>query len=266
MGNDREGLLAVSSVGPQTAFALSTDPCEGDALPSNPLIRTMAESLVPGEPDAAALPISPISARQNKSWHLHVSVNLGDGRRAPCPMTHPVPEPPRSAAPARSSACACRPKPALCWNRKANAAGLSESALIRALIEDAPIVSAAEQTARQQTNAQLARIGNNLNQLARHANSWRGNADAAFLAAEVAAIRAELRAILTPRPRRGKADADQVPQAHRRRADGQPGDPDARLAIDYLQGRDGAEARTRRRPLVWIRRATAPIPISAMPG
>ena len=55
-------------------------------------------------------------------------------------------------------------------NRKANAAGLSESALIRALIEDAPIVSAAEQTARQQTNAQLARIGNNLNQLARAAN------------------------------------------------------------------------------------------------
>ena len=83
-------------------------------------------------------------------------------------------------------------------NRKAKAAGLSESALIRALIEDAPIVSAAEQTARQQTNAQLARIGNNLNQLARHANSWRGNADAACLAAEVAAIRAELRTIFDP--------------------------------------------------------------------
>lgn len=80
-------------------------------------------------------------------------------------------------------------------NRKAKAAGLSESALIRALIEDVPIVSAAEQTARQQTNAQLARIGNNLNQLARHANSWRGNADAALLAAEVAKIRADLRRI-----------------------------------------------------------------------
>ena len=55
-------------------------------------------------------------------------------------------------------------------NGKAKAAGLSESALIRTLIEDAQIVSAAEQTARQQTNAQLARIGNNLNQLARAAN------------------------------------------------------------------------------------------------
>ena len=83
-------------------------------------------------------------------------------------------------------------------NRKANAAGLSESALIRALIEGAPIVAAAEQTARQQTNAQLARIGNNLNQLARHANSWRGNADAALLAAEVAKVRAELRTIFDP--------------------------------------------------------------------
>ena len=56
-------------------------------------------------------------------------------------------------------------------NRKANAAGLSESALIRALIEDAPIVSAAEQTERQQTHAQLARIGNNLNQIAKRMNA-----------------------------------------------------------------------------------------------
>lgn len=89
-------------------------------------------------------------------------------------------------------------------NRKAKAAGLSESALIRTLIEGAPIVSAAEQTARQQTNAQLARIGNNLNQLARHANSWRGNADAAFLAAEVAAIRVELHKVSDSEAETGK--------------------------------------------------------------
>ncbi|WP_295043102.1 plasmid mobilization relaxosome protein MobC [uncultured Paracoccus sp.] len=89
--------------------------------------------------------------------------------------------------------------------KQAKAAGLSESALIRALIEDAPIVSAAEQTARQQTNAQLARIGNNLNQLARHANSWRGNADAALLAAEVAKIRAELRAIFDSEAEKGES-------------------------------------------------------------
>lgn len=80
-------------------------------------------------------------------------------------------------------------------NLKAKAAGLSESALIRALIEDAPVVAAADQTAARQTHAQLARIGNNLNQLARHANGWRGNADAERLAAEVAAIRTELHRI-----------------------------------------------------------------------
>ena len=79
--------------------------------------------------------------------------------------------------------------------QRAKAAGLSKGALIRALIEGAPLVSGADQAAAQETNAQLARIGNNLNQLARHANSRRGDADAARLAGEVAAIRGELRRI-----------------------------------------------------------------------
>ena len=80
---------------------------------------------------------------------------------------------------------------------KASAAGLSEGGLIRALIEAAPLVSGADQTAARQTNAQLARVGNNLNQLARHANSYRGDADAARLAAEVAQLRLDLRRIFT---------------------------------------------------------------------
>ncbi|WP_190941488.1 plasmid mobilization protein [Paracoccus yeei] len=79
--------------------------------------------------------------------------------------------------------------------QRAKAAGLSKGALIRALIEGAPLVSGADQAAAQQTNAQLARIGNNLNQLARHANSTRGDPDAARLAGEVAAIRGERRRI-----------------------------------------------------------------------
>lgn len=79
--------------------------------------------------------------------------------------------------------------------QRAKAAGLSEGALIRALIEDAAVATATDRAAHQQTNAQLARIGNNLNQLARHANSRRGDPDAARLAGEVAAIRGELRRI-----------------------------------------------------------------------
>ena len=79
--------------------------------------------------------------------------------------------------------------------QRAKAAGLSKGALIRALIEGAPLVSGADQAAAQETNAQLARIGNNLNQLARHANSRRGDADAARLAAAVAECRADLRRI-----------------------------------------------------------------------
>ena len=79
--------------------------------------------------------------------------------------------------------------------QRAKAAGLSEGALIRALIEDAAVATATDRAARQQTNAQLARIGNNLNQLARHANSTRGDPDAARLAAAVAEFCADLRRI-----------------------------------------------------------------------
>ena len=43
--------------------------------------------------------------------------------------------------------------------------------------------------------------------------------------------------------------------------DGQPGDPDARLAIDYLQGEMVLKPERAGGPKVWTRRATAPIPI-----
>ena len=45
--------------------------------------------------------------------------------------------------------------------------------------------------------------------------------------------------------------------------DGQPGDPDARLAIDYLQGEMVLKPERAGSPKVWIKRATASIPISA---
>lgn len=82
--------------------------------------------------------------------------------------------------------------------RKASALGMSEGAYIRALIADAPVASDTDRAARQETNAHLARIGNNLNQLARHANSWRGNADAAALAKGITTIRADLNRIFAP--------------------------------------------------------------------
>ena len=82
------------------------------------------------------------------------------------------------------------------WQEIAESKGVSLSDLVRSLLagqrlrkrRDPPRVDPA-------LLRELARLGNNLNQLARHANSRRGDADAARLAAAVAECRADLRRI-----------------------------------------------------------------------
>lgn len=78
--------------------------------------------------------------------------------------------------------------------RKAKAAGLSESAYIRALIEGADLVAPQDAKLRLELNLQLSRIGNNLNQLAHHANCYRGSANAEALLRGIEAIRRDLSA------------------------------------------------------------------------
>ena len=79
-------------------------------------------------------------------------------------------------------------------DRKAKAARMARSRYIRTALAGAVVQALPEapELLREQ-NLHLARIGNNLNQLARHANSYRGAADAAGLAKAVEALQVDLR-------------------------------------------------------------------------
>ena len=64
------------------------------------------------------------------------------------------------------------------WQAKAEAAGLSVSALIRRAVARVKTWTAANAEVERQRNRELARIGNNLNQIARWANTHKTAADA----------------------------------------------------------------------------------------
>lgn len=64
------------------------------------------------------------------------------------------------------------------WQAKAEAAGLSVSALIRRAVAKVKTWTAANAEIELQRNRELARIGNNLNQIARWANTHKTAADA----------------------------------------------------------------------------------------
>lgn len=64
------------------------------------------------------------------------------------------------------------------WQAKAEAAGLSVSELIRRAVVRVRTWTAANAEVERQRNRELARIGNNLNQIARWANTHKTAADA----------------------------------------------------------------------------------------
>ncbi len=64
------------------------------------------------------------------------------------------------------------------WQAKAEAAGLSVSALIRRAVARVKTWTAANAEVERQRNRELAKIGNNLNQIARWANTHKTAADA----------------------------------------------------------------------------------------
>lgn len=72
---------------------------------------------------------------------------------------------------------------------KAKAAGLTMSQLARSAIFEAEVTAIPQETSLLRAqNMLLAQFGNNLNQLARHANRYRGGADSAMLTASIRAL------------------------------------------------------------------------------
>ena len=81
------------------------------------------------------------------------------------------------------------------WRTKAAAAGVSLSALLRqAMARTRPWTAPATEVERERTR-ELARIGANLNQIARWANTFKANAEAVEIVAHLVAIERTLAAL-----------------------------------------------------------------------
>ena len=81
------------------------------------------------------------------------------------------------------------------WHAKAAAAGVPLSALLRqAMARTRTWTAPATEVERERTR-QVARIGNNLNQIARWANTFKANAEAVEIVAHLVAIERTLAAL-----------------------------------------------------------------------
>ena len=80
------------------------------------------------------------------------------------------------------------------WHAKARRAGLSLSALVRRSLERTRTWTVAHAELERDRLRQLARIGNNLNQIARWANTHKGRGEAVQVVAHLIALRREIRA------------------------------------------------------------------------
>lgn len=92
------------------------------------------------------------------------------------------------------------------WQAKAEAAGLSLSALIRSAVDGSRLRKRERVSVDPALLRQLALIGNNLNQLARWANRDRGRVEALAVIARLIEIDRELAALRASVERCGGAD------------------------------------------------------------
>ena len=81
------------------------------------------------------------------------------------------------------------------WHTKARAAGLSLSDLVRRSVGRVRTWTVAHTELERERTRELARIGSNLNQIARWANTYREAADALEVVAHLAAIERALEAL-----------------------------------------------------------------------
>ena len=89
------------------------------------------------------------------------------------------------------------------WHEKAASAGLSLSHLVRSAIGRVRPWTVAQADLERERVRELARIGNNLNQLARWANTHKGKAEAVEVISQLVVVRRGLDALF----REGKDDA-----------------------------------------------------------
>ena len=90
------------------------------------------------------------------------------------------------------------------WRAKARAAGVSLSELVRQAMARTRTWTAAARDAERERTFQLARIGSNLNQIARWANTHKASAEAVEVIAHLMTIERELGALKV----RGSGDDD----------------------------------------------------------
>ena len=81
------------------------------------------------------------------------------------------------------------------WRRKAAAAGVTLSELLRQAMRRTRTWTAAAAGVERERVRQIARIGSNLNQLARWANTYKSAAEAVAVVTQLAAIERELAAL-----------------------------------------------------------------------
>ena len=81
------------------------------------------------------------------------------------------------------------------WRAKAQAAGVSTSALLRHAMRRTRVWTAEAAGGRRELALQIARIGSNVNQIARKVNTREVTPESVLVLAEMAAWRAELTAL-----------------------------------------------------------------------
>lgn len=86
----------------------------------------------------------------------------------------------------------CSDQEQAAWRSKAEAAGLSLSEMVRAALDDARLPDRAAADELKELTRQVARIGNNLNQIAAWANTHKSAGEAVQVVAHLAAIEREL--------------------------------------------------------------------------
>ena len=126
---------------------------------------------------------------------------MGAGGRAPNPVAGAAVDERRTVM------VAARVTPAehAAWRDKASAAGVSPSALLREAIARTRTWTAPAMAVESERVRQIARIGNNLNQLARWANTHRTAAEAVSVIAHLVSFERTLRKVA--RTERGVGDA-----------------------------------------------------------